>query len=175
MRRRHPLPRIWLMTDERMGDRLWNALDRLPRGGGVVFRHYSLSLKKRRALFERVARYARRRGLLLVVAGSDRLGRADGVHNQPRRGGGIVTWSVHSQREMAAATRHGADLVFASPVFATRSHPNAAALGPVRLGLMIRGSRMPVVALGGMDTDRFRRLRGLELHGWAGIDAFLGS
>ncbi len=175
MRRRHPLPRIWLMTDERMGDRLGEALDRLPRGGGVVFRHYSLSLKKRRALFERVARYARRRGLLLVVAGSDRLGRADGVHNQPRRWDGILTLSVHSRRELAAATRHGADLVFASPIFATRSHSDANALGPVRLGLMIRGSRMPVVALGGMDTDRFRRLRGLGLHGWAGIDAFLGS
>lgn len=175
MRRRHPLPRIWLMTDERMGDRLWDALDRLPRGSGVVFRHYSLPLNKRRALFERVARYARKRGLVLVVAGSDRLGSADGVHNQPRRGGGIVTRSVHSQRELVAATRRGADLVFASPVFATRSHPNADALGPVRLGLMIQGSRMPVMALGGMDTDRFRRLRGLGLHGWAGIDAFLGS
>ncbi len=173
MRRRHPLPRIWLMTDERMGDRLWNTIERLPRGGGVVFRHYSLPSKKRRALFERVARYARRRRLLLVVAGSDRLGRADGVHNQPRHGDGIVTWSVHSQRELATATRHGADLVFASPVFTTRSHPNANALGPVRLGLMIRSSRMRVVALGGMDRDRFRRLRGLGLHGWAGIDAFL--
>lgn len=173
MRRRHPLPRIWLMTDERMGDQLWEALDRLPRGGGVVFRHYSLPLKKRRALFERVARYARRRGLVLVVAGSDRLGRANGVHNQPRRGDGIVTRSVHSQREQVTATRHGADLVFVSPIFATRSHPKANALGPVRLGLMIQDSRTPVVALGGMDTDKFRRLRGLGLHGWAGIDAFL--
>lgn len=175
MRRRHPLPRIWLMTDERMGDQLWEALDRLPRGGGVVFRHYSLPLKKRRALFELVTRYARRRGLVLVVADGDRLGRVDGVHNQPRRGNGIVTLSVHSIRELVTATRRGADLVFASPVLSTRSHPKADALGPVRLGLMIRGHRMPVVALGGMDTDRFRRLRGLRLHGWAGIDAFLGS
>lgn len=161
------------MTDERMGDRLWEAMNRLPRGGGVVFRHYSLPLKKRRALFERVARYARRRGLVLVVAGSDLLGRANGVHNQPRREDGIVTRSVHSQRELVTATRHGADLVFVSPIFATRSHPKANALGPVRLGLMIQDSRTHVVALGGMDTDKFRRLRGLGLHGWAGIDAFL--
>ena len=173
MRRRHPLPRIWLMTDERLGDRLWEAMNRLPRGGGVVFRHYSLPLKTRRAMFERVARYARRRGLVLVVAGSHRLGRANGVHNQPRRGDGIVTRSVHSQRELVTATRHGADLVFVSPIFATHSHPKANALGPVRLGLMTQDRRTPVVALGGMDTDKFRRLRGLRLHGWAGIDAFL--
>ena len=36
-------PHCWLMTDERMGDRLWAAIDRLPIGdGGVVVRHLSL-------------------------------------------------------------------------------------------------------------------------------------
>ena len=30
MRRRQPLPRLWMMTDERQGDALWEALDRLP-------------------------------------------------------------------------------------------------------------------------------------------------
>src|SRR5439155_26981070 len=42
MHARHPLPRLWLMTDERQGDGLWAALERMPRGAGVVFRHYSL-------------------------------------------------------------------------------------------------------------------------------------
>ena len=36
-----PPGRGWLMTDERMGERLWEAIDRLPSGsGGIVFRHY---------------------------------------------------------------------------------------------------------------------------------------
>ena len=35
-------PREWLMTDERMGDRLWTAIDRLPiKHSGIVFRHYA--------------------------------------------------------------------------------------------------------------------------------------
>lgn len=161
------------MTDERMGDRLWAALDRLPRGAGVVFRHYSLPLVERRALFRRVSRQARRRGLVLVVAGRDQLGPADGMHNHPGDRSGLLTWSVHSRRELIAAQRQRADLIFASPVFVTRSHDDARALGPVGLGLLTRGANIPVVALGGMTAPRLRRLRGLGVYGWAGIDAFL--
>ncbi|VXC49064.1 thiamine phosphate synthase [Sphingomonas sp. AX6] len=173
MRRRHPLPRIWLMTDERMGDALWRAINRLPRGAGVVFRHYSLPLPERRTLFARVSVQARRRGLVLIVAGRDWLGRADGTHNGSKRQGGLRTWSVHSRCELVEARRRGADLIFISPVYATRSHYGARALGRLRLGLLIRGNTIPVVALGGMTASRFQTLRGLSLHGWAGIDAFL--
>lgn len=174
MLRRHPLPRIWLMTDERMGERLWAAIDRLPRGAGVVFRHYSLPHRQRKKLFARVAQVARRRRLVLVTAGNRWLGQSDGVHNRRRAvARRFHTAAVHSRAEIAQAGRAGVDLLFVSPVFPTRSHPKASALGPVRLGLMIRGNRVPVIALGGVDTEQFRRLRGLDLHGWAGIDAFL--
>ena len=174
MRRRHPLPRVWLMTDERMGDALWAALERLPRGGGVVFRHYSLPHAQRRRLFARVAQVARRRRLFLVTAGNRWLGNGDGVHNaRHKKTRGIRTAAAHSRAEITRAERSAADLVFVSPVFPTRSHPDTSALGPVRLGLMIRGSRIPVVVLGGVNAERFHRLRGLGLKGWAGIDAFI--
>src|SRR5690606_35566678 len=51
-----PLPRRWLMTDERQGETLWAALDRLPRGAGVIVRHYSLPMRARRRLFARFRR-----------------------------------------------------------------------------------------------------------------------
>lgn len=171
MRPRYPIPRLWLMTDERMGDALWTALARLPRGGGVVFRHYGLRPVERRALFAKVAKVAHRRGLVVVRAGAERLGRGeDGVHG--KRGRGLRTAPAHSRVEAIAAIRAGADALFVSPVFATRSHPGAPALGPVRLGLMVRGLRVPLIALGGMDARRARRLRGLNLYGWAAIDAW---
>lgn len=170
MRRRH-LPRIWLMTDERMGERLWPALQRLPAGSGVVFRHYALSPNERRRLFARVARIARARRLVLVRAGSLRLGREDGVHGA--RGRGLRTAPAHSRSEALCAVQRGAQLLFVSPVFATRSHPDAVALGRSRLGLLIVGLGVPVIALGGMTARRFASLRGLNLHGWAAIDAWL--
>ena len=171
MRRRHPdLPRLWLMTDERLGDALWAALKRLPRGSGVVFRHYGLPAGERRALFAKAARIARRRGLVLIRAGGTPMRGEQGVHNA--RGPGLRTRSVHSPKDTVRARRDRADLVFVSPVFATRSHPDARALGSVRLGLLSRGNRVPMVALGGMNPAQFGRLRGLKLHGWAGIDAW---
>lgn len=154
MPRRQPLPRLWLMTDERQGERLWRALERLPKGSGVVFRHYGLERGERRRLFERVRRVARRRRLLLLSGG---------------RGNGL-TASAHNLRELRTAERSGARLVFLSPAFATRSHPGARALGPVRFGLISSQARVPVIALGGVDARKARRLP--NIYGWAGIDAW---
>lgn len=167
MHPRQPLPRLWLMTDERQGDDLWTALERLPRGNGVVFRHYTLPWKERKALFTDVRQTARDRGLTLLVAGSPLAG-ADGVHG--RRGAGLQSASAHNLRELKAAERRGADLVFLSPVFATRSHPGAKPLGPRRFALLAHQAKVPVIALGGMNADKFRSLGGA--YGWAGIDAW---
>jgi len=156
------------MTDERMGDALWPALERLPRGAGVVFRHYRSP--DRAALFEQVAKVARRRGLVLLSAGG-RLPGAAGSHNA-RTASGLRSRSAHHRRELVAAVRAGADVVFVSPIHPTRSHPGAPALGRVGLGLIIRGCRTPVIALGGMDERAFRALKPLAVHGWAGIDAW---
>lgn len=170
MRTRHPIPQLWLMTDERMGESLWEALERLPRGSGVVFRHYSLPSRPRRALFAKVAKVARRRRLLLVRAGARRFGREAGVHG--RRGHGVMTWPAHSRREAIAAIRAGADALFVSPVFPTRSHPGARTLGRVRFGLMVQGLDCPIIALGGMNARRAVSLKPLGIYGWAAIDAW---
>jgi thiamine-phosphate pyrophosphorylase len=167
MHRRQSPPRLWMMTDERQGEGLLAALERLPTRAGVVFRHYSLPHEERRALFDRVRSIARARGLVVIVAGAPLPG-ADGVHG--RRGAGLNTASAHSLRELKAAERNGADLVFLSPVFATRSHPGAKPLGARRFALIAHQARVPIIALGGMNAEKARTLGGA--YGWAGIDAW---
>ncbi|MET3713321.1 thiamine-phosphate pyrophosphorylase [Sphingomonas trueperi] len=168
--RHPPIPRLWLMTDPRLGDALWTALARLPRGSGVIFRHYQLPVTERRALFARIAKVARRRGLVLLRAGAEPMRGEIGTHG--RRGCGLTTWPVHSRCEAIAAIRAGADALLVSPVFQTRSHPGAPVLGPARLGLLVRGLKVPIIALGGMDAHNARRLKLLGIHGWAAIDAW---
>lgn len=181
MRRRHPrtrtslpLPRIWLMTDERQGERLWRALGAMPRNGGIVFRHYGLAPTARRALFDRVRQVARRRGLMLLLAAPPPQARAwgaDGAHGRFSRigaGAMILSASVHDAAELRAA-RH-ADLVFVSPVFATRSHPGARPLGLPAFAALCARARMPVIALGGMNARRAKRLKARGAYGWAAID-----
>ncbi|MGI4731922.1 MAG: thiamine phosphate synthase [Janthinobacterium lividum] len=174
MRPRQPsIPRLWLMTDERLGDDwpgggLWTALARLPRGAGVVFRHHATPPAERRRLLAKVARLCRARRLVLVTAGARRHDGRVGTHGRP----GAVTWPAHDRREAIAGLRAGARVLFVSPVFATRSHPGAPALGPVRAALIVRGLPAVTIALGGMDARRFRRLRPLGFDGWAAIDAW---
>jgi thiamine-phosphate pyrophosphorylase len=165
------------MTDERMGDALWPTLAVLPRGAGVVFRHYSLSEADRRAMFERVRRITRRQGLILLLAGEPSQAaawKADGVHGRSRRRVArplLRSAPVHDRRELIAA-RH-ADLRLASPVFPTRSHPGARALGAVGLGLMLGHDRRGIVALGGMTYRRAQALSKMGIAGWAAIDGLI--
>jgi thiamine-phosphate pyrophosphorylase len=166
MFRRQPLPRLWLMTDERQGEDLWRALERLPKGAGVVFRHYGLPARERRRLFDKVRKVARRRRLFLLARGAGLL--CDGAHGG--RGRNFWSASAHDLAELKTAERWGAKLVFLSPAFPTRSHPGARALGPLRFGLIARQARVPVIALGGVDSRRARRLP--HIYGWAGIDAW---
>lgn len=170
MRRHDALPTIWLMTDERLGDALWPALLALPRGAGIVFRHHATDPTTRRALFARISALARRRGLMLIRAGATRFPGEQGVHNATGRG--LRSAAVHSQAEARAARRRGVDLIFVSPVFPTRSHPGAPALGPLGAARIVRLARLPAIALGGLDAQRFRRVKTLGFHGWAGIDAW---
>jgi thiamine-phosphate pyrophosphorylase len=174
MTRRHrkSLPTIWLMTDERVSDdALLAAAARLPRGnGGIVFRHYATPPAERRALFERMARIARRRRLVLMLAGTARQAaawKADGWHGRDRK--------PATAREVKAAHRTGADLLFLSPLFPTRSHPDARALGPVRFAALACRTSVPVIALGGVHAEHRRHLQHLGAAGWGAIDGIVDA
>ena len=162
-----PLPIIWLLSDARSDAGLDAAVRKLPRGSGLVFRHYHLSESQRRTRFDQVARLARARGHMVVLAGSKaqaRCWRADLAYGPH---GDLVP--AHNLRELAKAGRAAAVLL--SPVFPTRSHPGAPALGPLKFRLLAARAKVPVIALGGMNQCTARRLNWPR---WAGIDGFAG-
>jgi len=176
--RQRAWPRQWLMTDERMGERLWEAIDRLPMAhAGIVFRHYRVA--NRAALAERIAEICERRSLTLAVADDVELARtlgADLVHNPSEPTHGLAfSRSVHSLEEAEAARTEGATLVFVSPVYPTRSHPGRKALyRPLALRIA-KAAGVPAIALGGVNSLKAPRLEREGFYGWAGIDAWLGE
>jgi thiamine-phosphate pyrophosphorylase len=161
------------MTDERIDD-LDAAVGRLPPGSGVVFRHYATPPAQRRALFDAVRRIARRRRHVLLLAATPVMARAwgaDGAHNRSLlKSCGLRSVAVHSGRERILARRIGADIMFVSPVFPTRSHSDAVTLGVVRTGLLAGRDRPRAIALGGLNRISARQTAALKLRGWAAID-----
>lgn len=145
-----------------------------------MFRHYGAA--DRAPLAAATRAIARRRGLVFLVAGTPRdvtRLKGDGRHapegtarrRWPR---GVRTASAHGVAGLVAARRAGADLVFLSPVFHTRSHLGAPSLGRLRFGMLARAAGIPVAALGGMTPARFAASRALGAVAWGGIDAFGG-
>jgi thiamine-phosphate pyrophosphorylase len=172
-----PWPHEWLMTDERLGNRLWEAVEALPAGAGIVFRHYATPMNERTVLASRLASLCRDRGLLLAVAGSVELAhllQASLVHNPAGDAGAMpVSRSAHSLEQADLACSSGASLIFLSPIFATRSHPDRQPLPRETTLRVIAGCPMPVIALGGMNRARFAERKTDGFYGWAGIDAWL--
>ncbi len=177
MRARHPLPKIWLMTDPRFGDELLAAVQRLPAGSGVIFRHYELDAATRFSLFRRVLRICRRRGHLLFLAGSEREAirwYADGFHQRSHRRSRMRhSMAVHDYRELAAAKRCGPDVVLISPLLATKSHTGQRPLGRLAFNQMVaKAGAAKIIALGGVTKRIATTLNPNIVHGFAAIDAF---
>lgn len=165
-----------MMTDERCGERLWPALDRLPEGCGIVFRHYRTAQAVRYAMAHGIAQLARARGLFLSIAGDAALAEAVGAsaaHNPRGPAGALpVSRSAHSIAEAVEAGACGTGLVFVSPVYATRSHPEAPPLGLEKALEIARASGLAAIALGGMNASRGAKAIDSGFHGWAAIDAW---
>jgi thiamine-phosphate pyrophosphorylase len=131
---------------------------------------------ERRALFDRLRAVAIRRGLILFLAGDEALAvawGADGCHGASGRRAGRLLRSapVHDRRELRAAQRMGADLIFLSPLFPTRSHPDGRVLGAGRFAALARQAQMPVMALGGVARRHGALIRALGGAGFGAIDA----
>lgn len=180
------LPPAWLVTDaKRLPDPVPSVL-RLPRGTGVLLRHYEWPMVKRLALARHLRAICRERGLVLLVAGDARLAAAcgaDGLHLpqgllaraagvKRRHPAWLITAAAHDAGAIAQAARAGIDAVLISPVFATASHPGAEGLGAVRfaaLAGLARRSGLGVYALGGIDARSQQRLAHIPKNGTAAI------
>ncbi len=166
------IPPLWFFTDPaRLADPLAIARQ-LPKGlCGVVLRDDA-------RLGPELARICRDRRNLLVVAGDAKLAFTlqAGVHlrrgrTAPGPRPSFITSSAHSAAELHRAQKSGATAVFLSPLFATRSHPGAPALGVIRWLMLAGHFNGARLALGGIGAAQLHRLPP-GVHGLGAIDGF---
>lgn len=184
-RRHNPLPTLWLMTDEHRLPNPKSVLATLPRGTGLILRHYGAP--DRAVLARELAAACRCRGIILVIAGDWRLaadvgaaglhlaesltrqGPPAGARLWQRRSRRLLTVAAHGSCGLRRAAAVGASAALLSPIFPTVSHPKRSPLGVMRAAGMIRRSPLAVIALGGVTRQTVRRLRGSGFAGIAGI------
>ncbi|MFZ4411380.1 MAG: thiamine phosphate synthase [Paracraurococcus sp.] len=162
------LPRLYLLGDPQRLPDPRPAAARLPAGAAVIARGLAPEV------LAGLARLARRRRLVLLVAAEGRvaLRHGAGLHVPDRRGTAgllpfllarrqrrlLLTAAAHGRAGLTRARRLGADAVLLSPVFPTASHPGAPALGPFRWAALAQAAGRPVVALGGIAGGNAGRL-----------------
>ena len=145
MRRGQTFPLVWLIIPDSADRTALEAAKRLPAGTGILVLQPLAADDERRL---------RLRGLIVVA---EERGTAARVHNM---------------RELRSALLARTPMIFLSPIFPTRSHPEWRALPRMRSAALARLGRRRLFALGGMDARKFTRIQRLGFQGWAGISAF---
>jgi thiamine-phosphate pyrophosphorylase len=145
MKPRQSLPEQWLILDAQVSE---EALCRLPRGSGVLVLGELSSSDWRR-----LRTLARHRNLAVATEGR-------------------TAARVHNIRELRRALLRRTPLILLSPVHPTSSHPDCRPLSRMRAGAIARLGRRRLLALGGMDSRKFARVKALGFQAWAGISAF---
>jgi thiamine-phosphate pyrophosphorylase len=183
---------ICLVTDRRRFDPPVEGLLRVVRDAVaagvdlVQVRERDLEAVELSALVRQVLAIARGTATRVVV--NDRLDvalacAADGVHLRADSfpvsaartmapSGFLVGRSVHTSSEAHAAAE--ADYLIAGTVYSTRSKPDSGAwLGAGRLQAIVRATRAPVLAIGGVTPGAVREVASTGAAGIAGIGMFV--
>jgi thiamine-phosphate diphosphorylase len=185
---RQPLPRLHAITDERIARRadLQDIARELAIGGGseLAFHargrglsgreHYDLAVRLSDSQTVRLFVNGRLDVALAVPTAGVQLGHGS-LPVSAARALNPLWWigkSVHDLAEAQAARTEGADYLVVGPVFASASHPERAPLGLQRLQAIASAvDGLPVIAIGGITTDRVGEVRNSGAYGVAAIRA----
>ena len=172
------LPPVFLLTDPARVPDIVAAAEALPRGWGLIYRHFGRP--DRAAQGEALAHVARRRDLSFLVAADPELALkigADGVHwpfayraasRKWRSRFEIMTVSAHGSVEARRAAVTPCDAIICSTVFASNSPSAGQPLGPVKFRSLAQSLPAPIYGLGGINSTtaghiaRFAGLAGIE-------------
>ena len=169
------------------------TIRKLPTESAIIFREYNLSEQKRQELAVKIQKICKKFNHKLIIGKDFNLAkkiRADGYHFSDQdfanikshdsslinykktRRNFITSLACHDLNCTKKAEKTNVDLIFLSPIFPTKSHPNAKTKG---LFDLVRASNLtsnPVFALGGINEQNLKQVEKLNIAGFAGIEIF---
>jgi len=159
------LPSVYgISMAEELGEEVFLGRARRAFAAGlrlVQLREKSWPANRLRRFAQRLVPLARAAGARVLLNGEAATARelgCEGVHwpaaallaASARVDGLLCAASCHDEIELSRAAELGLDFAVLGPVAATPSHPHAAPLGWARVGELLRGTPLPVYALGGL-------------------------
>ncbi len=172
------LPSLFFLTDPDRTPEPETAISRLPPGTGVIYRHFGDA--DRRGVARRISALCRRRRLVFLISADPELAARVGAHGvhwpewrlgTERTGPGLMTGAAHSAEAVARWFESGADACLLSPILPTESNSARTQLGLARASQIACGSKLPVIALGGVNSTNARLLLGRGFSGIAAVSA----
>jgi len=171
------IPYIWLLTDSIKTKTPLDTSKKLPTNSGILIRSYKTKNKEK--IIKNIINLKKRKLHTVLVAGKHKNhSNVDGAHLPSWLNSSffinkkLISMSAHGARDIRKSINIKADIIFISPVFDTTSHKEKKSLGVIKLGLMAKLYKKPVIALGGINNNNISLLKGLPIFGCAGIDVF---
>ncbi|MDC0073513.1 thiamine phosphate synthase [Alphaproteobacteria bacterium] len=177
------LPHLWFLTDIKKIPNIFSIVNLLPKGTGVILRDYNL--KDRLYFAKELSSISKKKQLKLLIGGDPYIAlkvKADGVHWPQKlikpipfthNNNWIITTSTHDYISLKKAQALNVDAAFISPVFFTTSHTHAKPIETFTLAKYSRIISLPLIALGGINSNNISMLRNSNVYGIAAISAFI--
>ncbi|MEH6474399.1 MAG: thiamine phosphate synthase [Sneathiella sp.] len=177
-------PTAFYFSDETRGSDPLEQSRILPQDTGIIYRHYNFA--GRFNLAARLSKSCRKRQIPLFIAKTPGLAAAIGAAGchlpenfipmipaiRRRFPQLYVSAACHSEIAVKAAVQAGADLLFLSSIFPTKSHPGEKVLGLLSGARLARSTALPVFALGGISPQRLNAISAAGFAGFGAISYF---
>ena len=180
------LPKIIIIFNEDDFDEKKFLNLKIPKESAFLLRSYKA--KGRKKIAKQLLKFCKMKKLKLLIASDIKLAEdinAHGVHfpeymikkkniinwvivkNIKLRKNWIITTAVHSLQAIKNAEFFDIDAALLSPVFSSKSYPNKKNLGINKFSKIVKKTKLPIYALGGINIKNIKSLLRTDIIGYA--------
>ena len=179
------LPKVIVIFDDNFFDKKKFSKLKIPKKSAFLLRSYEA--KERKKIAKQLLKFCKMKKLKLLIASDIKLAEdinAHGIHfpeymmkekkinwmiikNIKSKKNWIITTAVHSHQAIKKAESFNVDAVLLSPVFQSKSHPNKKNLGINKFEKIVKKTKLPIYALGGINIKNIKFLLETDIIGYA--------
>ena len=179
------LPKVIIIFDDELFNKKKLLKLKIPKKSAFLLRSYQT--KKRKKIAKQLLKFCKMKKIKLLIGSDIKLAKdinAHGVHfpeymikenkinwignkNIKYRKKWIITTAAHSIRSLKKVEGLDIDAALLSPVFISKSHPNNKCLGLNKFSKIVKKTKLPIYALGGINIKNVKSLIETDIIGYA--------